>query len=65
MAESVVAQVKDIPGTALGSLRSTPILAIGIIFLTLFVVLLIEGFKPGLLTNPVRSALHAMGFKSA
>ncbi len=65
MAEDVIAQVKDIPGTALSSVRHTPVLAIGIMFLVLMVVLLIEAYKPGLLTNPVRKLLTTIGLKSA
>lgn len=65
MAESVVAQIKDIPGTAVGSVRNTPVLAIGIAFLVVILVLLIEAYKPGLLTNPARKLLTAVGLKSA
>jgi len=57
--------VKDIPGTALGAVRHTPILAFGIVMLVLFAVLLLEAYKPGLLTGPVRRGLTALGLKSA
>lgn len=65
MAEGVVAQVKDIPGTAIGAVRHTPILAFGIILLSIMFVVLLEVWKPGLLTGPVKSFLHMVGVKSA
>ncbi len=65
MAESVVAQVKDIPGTALDSVKKTPVLAIGISLLVLTLVLLIEAFKPGIITGPIRRMLRAVGVKTA
>jgi uncharacterized membrane protein (DUF485 family) len=65
MAESVVTQVKEVPGTLVSTVRRTPVLAIGIMFMVLFIVLLIEAYKPGLLTGPVRSLLTAIGVKSA
>ena len=65
MAEGVVAQIKDIPGTAVSSVRNTPVLAFGIMLLVILVVLLIEAYKPGLLTNPMRKVLTTLGLKSA
>lgn len=65
MSESVVAQIKDIPGTAVSSVKNTPILAIGIAFLVILIVLFIEAYKPGLLTNPMRKLLTSIGLKSA
>lgn len=64
MAEGVVAQVKDIPGTVVGTVRKTPVLAIGVMFSVLLIVLLIEAYKPGLLTNPVRKVLGIVGVKA-
>lgn len=65
MSEGVVAQVKGIPGTAVSSVRNTPILALGIALLVILVVLMIEAYKPGLLTNPMRKFLTSVGLKSA
>lgn len=65
MAESVVTQVKDIPSTIVGSVRHTPILAIGVMFGVLFLVLLLEAYKPGLFTGPVKSFLHMIGVSTA
>lgn len=65
MSESVATQVKDIPGTVVGTLRRTPVLAIGVMFAVLFIVLLIEAYKPGLITNPVRKLLGVVGVKSS
>ncbi len=64
MAESVVAQVKDVPGTVINTVRKTPVLAIGVMFAVLLIVLLIEAYKPGLLTNPVRKVLGIVGVKA-
>jgi hypothetical protein len=65
MAESVVTQVKEVPGTLVSTVRRTPVLAIGIMFMVLFLVLLLEAYKPGLLTGPVKSLLHAIGVSTA
>jgi len=65
MAESVVTQVKEVPSTVINSVRRTPVLAIGVMFAVLLIVLLIESYKPGLLTNPVRKVLGLAGIKSA
>jgi hypothetical protein len=64
MAESVVAQVKEVPSAVVGTLRRTPVLAIGVMFAVLFIVLLIEAYKPGLITNPVRKVLGIVGVKA-
>ncbi len=64
MAESVVAQVKDVPGTVVRTVKNTPVLAIGVMFAVLLIVLLIEAYKPGLLTNPVRKVLGIVGVKA-
>jgi len=59
MAEGVVAQVKGAPG----EIKRFPwmSLTIGAIFLLL--VLLIEAFKPGLITGPFKALLSAVGVK--
>lgn len=64
MAESVITQVKEVPGTVVGTLRRTPVLAIGVMFTVLLIVLLIEAYKPGLITNPVRRVLGIVGVKA-
>jgi len=65
MADGVVAQVKDIPGTAIDAVKKTPVLAIGISLLVLTLVLLIEAFKPGIITGPIRRMLGMLGVKTA
>lgn len=64
MAESVVTQVKEVPSVVVGTLRRTPVLAIGVMFTVLLIVLLIEAYKPGLITNPVRRVLGIVGVKA-
>lgn len=65
MAESVLKQATEGPAVALGTLRRTPVLAIGLMFIVLFFVLLLEAYKPGLLTGPVKRLLNAIGVKNA
>jgi hypothetical protein len=64
MAESVLTQAKEVPGTVLNTVRHTPVLAIGVMFAVLLIVLLIEAYKPGLITNPVRKVLGIVGVKA-
>jgi hypothetical protein len=61
MAEGAITQLKEVPH----EIRKFPVMAIGIGIAFLFLVLLIEAFKPGLITGPIRSVLHAIGFKTA
>jgi hypothetical protein len=65
MGESVGTQIKDVPGTLVGTVRKTPVLAIGVMFGVLFLVLLLEAYKPGLFTGPVKSFLHMIGVSTA
>jgi len=65
MAESVVTQVKEVPGTIVSTVRRTPVLAIGVMVVTLLLVLLLEAYKPGLITGPLRKLLVAVGVKTA
>ena len=62
---SVVADVKtgalDVPKT----IKSKPVVALTIGFVTLTLVLMLEAFKPGLITGPIRRMLQAIGFKNA
>lgn len=64
MAESVVTQVKEVPGTVIHTLTRTPVLAIGVMFAVVLIVLLIEAYKPGLITNPIRQLLGVVGVKA-
>lgn len=57
----VTTQIKDIPG----EIKSMPFMAIGIGVLFLILVLIVEAYKPGLFTGPIRSALTKVGVKSA
>ena len=62
---SVVADIKagamDVPNT----IKSKPLVALVVGFLVLTLVLLIEAFKPGLITGPIRRMLQAIGVKNA
>lgn len=64
MSESVTTQIKEVPGTVVGTLRRTPVLALGVMFSVLLIVLLIEAYKPGLITNPIRKLLGVVGVKA-
>jgi hypothetical protein len=61
MAEGAVSQIKEIPHVA----AKTPLLAIGIGLGFLVLVLIVEAFKPGLLTGPIRHLLVTLGLKGA
>ncbi len=66
MAESVVAQVKEgladlSPKKALHKPVTMAVVVIGV----LTIVLLLEAFKPGLLTGPIRAGLRKLGVKTA
>lgn len=63
--ESVVTQVKEIPSTLVGSVKKTPVMAIGIAMSVIVIVLVIEAWKPGLITGPIRSGLNKLGVKTA
>lgn len=62
---SVVADVKtgalDVPKT----IKAKPLVALTVGFVVLTLVLLIEAFKPGLITGPIRRMLRALGAKNA
>ena len=55
----IATQIKDIPG----EVKSMPFMAIGIGVLFLILVLIIEAYKPGLFTGPIRSTLTKIGVK--
>lgn len=61
MSESVPTQIKDIPKVV----AKTPFLFIGVGILFLILVLIVEAYKPGLLTGPIRHALEAIGLKAS
>lgn len=61
MAEGIGTQVVEAPKVALNTLKRTPFLAITIAAIVLFLTLLIETYKPGVFTNPIRTALGAIG----
>lgn len=61
MAEGVVAEIKAVPG----DIRRTPWTAIGIGILFLVLVLIIEAYKPGMITGPIKSFLAMFGIKAA
>lgn len=47
------------------ALVTKPWLALGIGFLFLVIVLIIEAFKPGAITGPIRTLLRKLGLKGA
>jgi hypothetical protein len=65
MAEGVVAQVKETPAVVASTVRHRPVLAIGVGIVVLLGVLILEAFKPGLITGPLRKLLSKIGFKTA
>lgn len=64
MSESVATQIKETPKVVFGTLTRTPVLAIGVMFFVLLIVLLVEAYKPGLITNPIRRLLGVVGVKA-
>ncbi len=66
--EAVGTQLKEvvhIPGKAARDLISAPIATIAMILFVVLIVLLVEAYKPGLLTSIPRKILLAVGLKSA
>lgn len=61
MAEGAVAEVKSAPKEFVR--EPWKALAVGLIFLIL--VLVVEAFKPGLITGPIKSLLSMVGIKSS
>jgi hypothetical protein len=51
----------DVPKT----IRHKPLVAIVVGVITLVIVLLIEAYKPGLITGPIRKGLQKLGVKTA
>ena len=61
MADGALSDIKNAPGKFLSSPWMA--LTIGVLFLVL--VLVIEAFKPGLLTGPIRRGLAMVGIRGA
>jgi hypothetical protein len=61
MAESAVAEIKSAPK----EFTREPWKAIAVGFIFLLLVLIIEAFKPGLITGPIKSLLAMVGLKSS
>ena len=59
--EGVVTQIEKVPGVAMRS----PILFLGIGLAFLVLTLLLESWKPGLLTGPINRLLIALHLKAA
>lgn len=59
--EAVSSQIKEIPQVV----TKAPLLFIGLGLLFLMLTLLVEAYKPGLLTGPIRHILTAIGVKTA
>jgi hypothetical protein len=61
MSEGPIKEIEKVPSTV----KNMPWLAIGIGFGFLVLVLIVESFKPGLLTGPIRAMLVKLGLKGA
>lgn len=53
------------PKTVLKTVKGKPWLAIGVLVTVLVVVVLVEAWKPGALTGPIRRALQKIGIIKA
>lgn len=60
---SVVADATAVPKAAVSTLRHRPLFAVGMAVFILAVVLTIETFRPGMITNPIRRGLAFFGIK--
>ncbi len=49
------------PKVALGAVKRSPWLAAGVVFVVLVGVVLLEAYKPGALTGPIRRGLVKLG----
>ena len=65
MAEGVVAQVKEGVTAPAKALRSKPLMALTVALVAVSIVVLIEIFKPGLITGKIRKAFGMVGIKGA
>ena len=61
MAEAVLEQIKVAPR----KFFTAPVMALSIGLLFMILVMILESFKPGLITNPIRKLLQTVGFKTA
>ena len=60
---SVVSAVTEVPKTAVATTMRRPLFALGMAFFLLAVVLIIETYRPGVITNPIRRFLAVFGVK--
>ena len=51
----------DAPKVTLATVKGKPWLAVGVLFVTLVFVVLLESWKPGILTGPIRRGLQKLG----
>lgn len=59
--DKALGQLKNVPG----DIKRFPYMAIGIGLLFLVLVLIVEAYKPGVITGPIRALLRGLGLKSA
>jgi len=59
--EGVTKQISEIPKVV----TKTPLLFVGLGLFFLILVLVVEAYKPGLLTGPISHLLTSIGIKSA
>jgi hypothetical protein len=60
-----VAEVVALPKKAVREAMTSPVVLLGVIFLVVTGVLIVEAWRPGIITSPIRRMLHAMGLKKA
>lgn len=60
-----VADVVALPKGAVKDVMRRPVVLVGAIFLAVTFVLILEAYKPGIVTNPIRRLLRAIGLKTA
>lgn len=65
MSEGPIKQLEDVPKTLVNTAKGKPFMAIGVAVSVLVIVLIIEAWKPGLITGPIRSGLNKLGIKTA
>lgn len=64
MAEGVVGQVTGAPGAIISTVKTRPVAAVAIFFFVLLFILIVEAYKPGLFTGPVKKLLTGIGVKA-
>jgi len=66
--ESLKGQVGDtlaLPKDAIKGAFQKPVVIVGVLILALTFVLIVEAYKPGAFTGPIRRMLRAIGVKTA